>query len=114
MRVKVQGGGSYVLEGITFQGDKSFWKKGKLNPRYIGPIEILQQIGTVAYRIALPPKLSHIHDIFHILMLRKYIHDPMHVINHYPLDVSEDLSYIEKLIEILDYRDQVLRNKAIP
>ena len=47
-------------------------------------------------------------------MLRKYVHDPMHVINHYPLAVSEDLSYIEKPIEILDFYDQVLRNKVIP
>ena len=47
-------------------------------------------------------------------MLQKYIHDPMHVINHYPLDVSEDLSYIKNPIKILDHRNQVLRNKVIP
>ena len=47
-------------------------------------------------------------------MLQKYVHDPVQVINHHPLDVSEDLSYIKKLIEILDHRDQVLRNKVIP
>ena len=46
-------------------------------------------------------------------MLQKYVHDPTHVINHYPLDVSEDLSYVEKSIEIVDRRDQVLKNKVI-
>ena len=47
-------------------------------------------------------------------MLRKYVHDPTHVINHYPLNVREDLSYVETLIEITDCRNQVLRNKVIP
>ncbi|GFS42479.1 hypothetical protein Acr_00g0080050 [Actinidia rufa] len=88
--------------------------KGKLKPRYIGPFEVLQRIGTVAYRIALPPELSHVHDVFHVSMLRKYVHDPTHVIHHYPLNMREDLSYVETPIEIIDRRDQVLRNKVIP
>ncbi|GFS32089.1 hypothetical protein Acr_00g0020760 [Actinidia rufa] len=89
-------------------------KKGKLKPRYIGPFEVLQRIGTVAYRIALPPELSHVHDVFHVSMLRKYVHDPTHMIHHYPLGIREDLSYVETPSEIVDRRDQVLRNKVIP
>ena len=89
-------------------------KKGKLKPRYNGPFEILQQIGAVTYRIALPPELSYIQDVFHVSILRKYVHDPMHVINRYPLDVSEDLNYDETSFEIVDRHDQVLRNKVIP
>ncbi|GFS41553.1 hypothetical protein Acr_00g0075070 [Actinidia rufa] len=96
------------------KGINRFGKRGKLKPRYIGPFEILQRIGTVAYRIALPPELSHVHDVFHVSMLRKYVHDPAHVIHHYPLDMREDLSYVETPIEIVDRRDQVLRNKVIP
>ena len=96
------------------KGISHFGKKGKLKPRYIEPFEILQWIGVIAYRIALPPELSHVHDVFHVSMLRKYVHDPMHVINHYPLDVSEDLNYNETPIEIVDCRNQVLRNKVIP
>ncbi|GFZ15639.1 hypothetical protein Acr_25g0000480 [Actinidia rufa] len=96
------------------KGINRFGKRGKLKPRYIGPFEILQRIGTVAYRIALPPELSHVHDVFHVSMLRKYAHDPAHVIHHYPLDMREDLSYVETPIEIIDRRDQVLRNKVIP
>ena len=90
-----------------------FGKKGKLKPRYIGPFEVLQRVGTLAYRIALPPELSHVYDVFHVSMLRKYVQDPMHMINHYSLAVSEDLSYIKISIEILDLRNQVLRNKVI-
>ena len=97
------------LKGINW-----FGKKGKLKPRYIRPFEVLQQFGTVVYYITIPPKLSHVHDVFHVSMLQKYVHESMHVINYYPLTVREDLSYVKKLIEILDCRDQVLRNKAVP
>ena len=102
------------LKVSSSKGINHFGKKEKLKPRYIKPFEVLQRVGTLAYRIALPPELSHVHDVFHVLMLRKYVHDPMHVINHYHLAMSEGLSYIEKLIEILDRCDQVLRNKVIP
>ena len=96
------------------KGIRHFGKKGKLKPKYIEPFEVLQWIGAVAYRIALPPELSHVHDVFHVSILRKYIHDPTHMINHYPLDVSKDLSYVKIPIEIVDHHDQVLRNKVIP
>ncbi|GFS36766.1 hypothetical protein Acr_00g0047920 [Actinidia rufa] len=109
------GEGDHVFLKISpSKGINHFGKRGKLKPRYIGPFEILQRIGTVAYRIALPPELSHVHDVFHVSMLRKYIHDPAHVIHHYPLDMRKDLSYVETPIEIVDRRDQVLRNKVIP
>ena len=48
-----------------------FRKKGKLSPRFIGPYEVLERIGPVAYRLALPPKLAKLHDVFHVYMLRK-------------------------------------------
>ena len=57
-----------------------FGRKGKLSPRYIGPYEIIERIGPVAYRLALPPELQKIHDIFHVSMLRRYRSDPPHVI----------------------------------
>ena len=96
------------------KGISRFNKKRKLKLRYIRPFEVLQRVGAIAYCIALPPELSHVHNVFYVSMLRKYAHDPMHVISHYPLDMSEDLSYIKRPIEIVDRRDQVLRNKVIP
>ena len=57
-----------------------FGKKGKLSPRYIGPFEILERIGELAYRLELPPELSQLHDVFHICMLRKYVPRSSHVI----------------------------------
>ena len=58
-----------------------FGKRGKLTPRYIRPFEILERVGTVAYRLALPPSLSGVHEVFHISMLRKYTPDPAHVVD---------------------------------
>ena len=46
-----------------------FGKRGKLSPKYIGPFELLERVGVVAYRLALPPSLSSVHDVFHVLML---------------------------------------------
>ncbi|XP_073038265.1 uncharacterized protein, partial [Primulina eburnea] len=62
---------------IDFQGS---WesRKGKLSPRFIGPLEILERIGTLAYRVALPPALSGVHNVFHVSMLRKYMSNPSH------------------------------------
>ena len=58
-----------------------FGKRGKLSLRFIGPFEVLERIGTVAYRLALPPSMIGVHDVFHVSMLRKYIPDPAHMVD---------------------------------
>ena len=58
-----------------------FGKSGKLSPWFIGPFEILERIGEVAYRLALPPQLSGVHDVFHVSMLQQYEPDPSHVLD---------------------------------
>ena len=58
-----------------------FGKHAKLSPRFIGPFEILERIGTVAYRLALPPSMSGVHEVFHVSMLQKYTPDPAHVVD---------------------------------
>ena len=91
-----------------------FGKKGKLSPRYMGPYEIVERIGKVAYRLRLPPELTRIHDVFHVSMLRNYIADPSHVLRDQPVELKEDLTYEESPVQIVDRKDQVLRNKVIP
>jgi len=91
-----------------------FSNKGKLSPRYIGSYEILERVGPVAYRLALPVEMSSIHNVFHVSVLRKYIPDATHVLSTQPMELNEDLSYEEKPVQILDEKEQVLRNKVIP
>ena len=81
----------------------------KLSPRYESPFEILEKVGVVAYRLALPPSFVGVHNIFHISMLRKYVPNPSHVVEFEPLQVGENLSYEEWLIRVVDKKDQVLR-----
>ena len=66
--------GNHVwLRVMPIKGVRRFGITGKLSPRYIGPFEILRRIGTLAYELALPPQLSHVHNVFHVSMLRKYV-----------------------------------------
>ena len=61
----------------------------------------------------LPPELARIHDVFHVSMLQRYILDPSHVLRDQPVELREDLTYEEIPVQILDRREQVLRNKTI-
>ena len=96
------------------KGIMKFGRRGKLSPRYIGPFEILERKGEVAYEIALPPELSQVHPVFHVSMLCKYVPDPSHVVEYQPLDIQPNLTYEERPIRVLDRKEQVLRNKVIP
>ena len=88
-----------------------FGRKGKLSPRFIGPYEVMEKVGPVAYRLALPPKLEKIHNFFHISMLRRYRSDPSHVVSSEIIELRSDLTYEEKLVEILAREVKELRNK---
>ena len=90
-----------------------FGKKGKLSPRFVGPFEILDRIGEAAYRVALPPQYAQIHNVFHVSMLRRYVHDPSHIIHYDDVDIQKDLTFEERPVAIVDRRDQVLRSKTI-
>ncbi|KAH9722450.1 Endonuclease [Citrus sinensis] len=107
--------GDFVFLKVSpWKGVLRFGKTGKLSPRFIGPFEILERIGPVAYRIALPPSLSRLHNVFHVSVLRKYIADALHVLDYQPIQINEDMSYEEQPIEIVDRDEQVLRNRVIP
>ncbi|KAL0551353.1 hypothetical protein IC582_010439 [Cucumis melo] len=95
------------------KGVLRFEKKGKLSPRFLGPFEILERIGPVAYRLALPPLFSAVHGVFHVSMLRKYVVDLTHVVDFEPLQINENLSYEEQLVEILAREVKMLRNRGI-
>src|SRR5262249_58543165 len=73
----------------------------------------LERVGELAYRIALPPSLSGVHNIFHVLVIRKHVPDPDRVVELEPLQLKENLTYEEHLVKILDQKTQKLRNKEI-
>nr|CAD1831725.1 unnamed protein product [Ananas comosus var. bracteatus] len=107
-------GDCIFLKVSPMRGVKRFGVRGKLSPRYIGPYEILERVGTVAYRLALPPKLADVHNVFHVSNLRKYIHDPEHAMLYEPPELQEDLSYEEFLVMVIAREVRKLRNREIP
>ena len=70
--------------------------------RYVGPYEILQRVGEVAYELALPVDLAVVHPVFHVSMLKKCLGDPASILPVEVLGVDEDLSYKEVPVEILE------------
>ena len=74
-------GDHIFLKVMPKRGVVRLGKHGKLSPRFIEPFETLERIGTVAYRLALPPSMSGVHKVFHVSMLRKYAPDPAHVVD---------------------------------
>ena len=91
-----------------------FEKRGKLSPRYIGPFEISERIRKIDNKLALSPKLSLVHNVFHISMPKTYVPDQSHVLTQEPIEVYEDLMYEGKPVKILDRQDKTVRNKVVP
>ena len=80
-----------------------FGRKGKLSPRFIGPYEILERVGPLAYRLALPLELAKLHDVlFHVSMLRRYPFDTSHILPVQDIQVEEDFTFDEEPKTILD------------
>jgi hypothetical protein len=95
--------GNYVyLKVLPMRGLRRFKIRGKLAPRYIGPFKILEQRSEVAYQLELPPQLSDVHDVFHISQLRKCLRVPNEQMPREELQVGEDLTYQEYLVQIFD------------
>ncbi|RVX18792.1 hypothetical protein CK203_006980 [Vitis vinifera] len=90
-----------------------FGRKMKLNPCFVGHLEVLERVGTLAYKVALPPSLSKIHNVFHVSTLRKYIYDPSHVVELEPIQIFEDLTYEEVPVQIVDVMDKVLGHVVV-
>jgi hypothetical protein len=88
-------------------------KKKKLSPRFIGPFEILERVGDLAYRLALPLSLSGVHNVFHVSMLRRYIRDDSHVIDHEVVNVNADATYEVEPVRILERSTKELRSKSV-
>nr|GEX31819.1 putative reverse transcriptase domain-containing protein [Tanacetum cinerariifolium] len=112
--IKFEAGDQVLLRVSPWKGVMHFEKKGKLAPRYVGPFEILERIGPVAYRLRFPEELSSVHDIFHVSNLKKFLADAN---LHVPLDeikVDKTLRFVEETIEIMDREVKSLKRSKIP
>ena len=106
--------GDFVyLKVSPMKGVTRFGVKGKLAPRYIGPYQILERYGKVAYRLQLPEHLAAVHDVFHVSQLKKCLRVPEQNVEVEGVELEPDLTYSEYPIRVLDQKDRVTRRRTI-
>ena len=106
-------GDHVFLKVMPKRGVVRFSKQGKLAPMYVGPFEVHERVGIVAYRLELPPSLSSVHEVFHVSMLRKHTPYLAHVVDWGEITVNIDGTFEEGPVRILDSQNQVLRCKTM-
>ncbi|KAI3744724.1 hypothetical protein L1987_57815 [Smallanthus sonchifolius] len=112
--LEFQIGDMVLLKVSPWKGVIRFGKRGKLNPRYVGPFKILKRIGPVAYQLALPERLSGVHNVFHISNLKKCLADESLAVPLEELRIDEQLRFIEEPVEIMDREVKTLKRSKIP
>ncbi|GJR82785.1 hypothetical protein Tco_0153570 [Tanacetum coccineum] len=100
--MKFQVGDRVMLKVSPWKGVVHFGKRGKLNPRYVGPFKVLEKVGSVAYKLDLPQELSRVHNTFHVSSLKKCYSDKPLVVPLEGLYVDDKLCFMEEPIEIMD------------
>jgi hypothetical protein len=106
--------GDFVyLKVSPMRGTRRFMVKGKLAPRYVGPLKVIDHKGEVAYQLELPLQLLDVHNLFHVSQLKKCLWVPEEQLPMEELDLGRDLTYNERLVKILDTAERVIHNKVI-
>jgi len=106
--------GDYVyLKVSPIRGLRRFKVKGKLSPRYIGPFQVLERRGEVAYQLDLPTRLSDVHNVFHISQLKKCLQVLEEQLSLDELNVEDDFTYTEYPTRIIETVERITRNKVI-
>ncbi|GJS51156.1 putative reverse transcriptase domain-containing protein [Tanacetum coccineum] len=107
-------GNKVMLKVAPWKGVIRFGKRRKLNPRYIGPLQIIERIGPVAYHLELPQELSRVHNVFHVYNLKKCLSDDTLVIPLEEIQLDDKLNFVEEPIEIIDREVKQLKRSRIP
>ncbi|GKD69901.1 putative reverse transcriptase domain-containing protein [Tanacetum coccineum] len=104
----------YVLLKVSpWKGVVRFGKKGKLAHRFVGPFEIIEKVGPVAYRLDFPKELDGVHDTFHVSNLKKCLADPTLQVPLDEIPVDAKLNFIEEHVEILEQEFKKLKRSRI-
>ncbi|WVZ80645.1 hypothetical protein U9M48_028104 [Paspalum notatum var. saurae] len=106
-------GDHVYLRVSPMKGVHRFGVKGKLAPRYVGPFQIIERCGSIAYRLELPPHLAAVHDVFHVSQLKKCLRVPEEMVDSSQIQIEPDLTYEEKPIKVLDQKQRLTRRKAV-
>ncbi|GJX11091.1 putative reverse transcriptase domain-containing protein [Tanacetum coccineum] len=112
--LEFQVGDRVMLKVSPRKGIIRFGKRGKLNPRYIGPFKILKRVGPVAYKLELPEELSNVHSTFHVSNLKKCLSDESLIIPMKELRLDDKLNFVEEPVEIMDREVKQLKQSRIP
>ncbi|GKB03706.1 hypothetical protein Tco_0831849 [Tanacetum coccineum] len=103
-----------ILKVAPWKGVMRFGKRGKLNPRYIGPFRIIERIGPITYRLELPQELSRVHNVFHVCNLKKCLSDDTLVIPLEEIQLDDKFNFVEEPVEIMDREVKQLKRSRIP
>ncbi|GKB91116.1 putative reverse transcriptase domain-containing protein [Tanacetum coccineum] len=112
--LEFQVGDRVMLKVSPWKGVVHFGKRGKLNPRYIGPFKVLVKVGNVAYRLELPQQLSRVHSTFHVSNLKKCLSDKPLAITLDEIHIDDKLYFVEEPLEIIDREVKRLKQSHIP
>ncbi|GKF85736.1 hypothetical protein Tco_0253563 [Tanacetum coccineum] len=91
-----------MLKVSPWKGVVRFGKRGKLNPRYVGPFKVLEQVGSISYKLELPQELSKVHNTFHVSNLKKFHANEPLVVLLDGLHIDDKLYFFEEPVEIMD------------
>ncbi|GJS73851.1 hypothetical protein Tco_0706692 [Tanacetum coccineum] len=107
-------GDRVMLKVSPWKGVVRFGKRGKLNPRYVGPFKVLAKVGKVAYRLELPQELSRVHHTFHVSNMKKCYADEPLVMSLERIHVDDKLQFVEEPVEIMEREIKRLKRRRIP
>nr|GEW34623.1 putative reverse transcriptase domain-containing protein [Tanacetum cinerariifolium] len=112
--LEFQVGDRVMLKVLPWKGVVRFGKRGKLNPRYIGPFKVLAKVRTVAYRLKLPKQLSRVHSTFHVSNMKKCLFDEPLAISLEEVHIDDKHHFVEEPVKVMNREVKRLKQSRIP